>query len=203
VLGHRERLRPALLALLAADEAGRSLIGIGAPTAGAGCTTILACLARLLAEAGKSVAVVDGNFAAPGLARQFGLQIDSGWEDVLAGNAPLAESVVYSLADRIALLPLVTGGAVAANKLDSIHASVTAGVLRYHYDVVLFDLGAVADPVQGSTARRLAQHCRIDGAIFTSGGVPSAILHPQRLMQSAPELAAVCLGVIENYSRAA
>jgi Mrp family chromosome partitioning ATPase len=200
---HRDRLRPAVLTLLAADEAGRSLIGVGAPAPGAGCTTILACLARLLVEAGKTVAIVDGNFAAPGLARQLGLAVDAGWEDVLAGRAPLAEGVIYSLADRIALLPLAAGGQAAAEQLQSIHASVTAGVLRYHYDIVLVDLGAIADRFQGAVAQLLARQCRLDGVILASVAGRAAALEPQRLMQLAPELATICLGVVENQLRAA
>ncbi len=200
---HYDRLRPALDSLLAADDAGRSLIGVGAPAAGVGCTTVLACLARLLADAGKSVAIVDGNFAAPGLAMQLGLAVASGWEDVLSGAVPLAEGVVFSLGDRVALLPLVRGGVAAAEKLDAIHASVTAGVLRYHYDMVLFDLGNVFDPVQGPIARRLARQCRLDGVVLTSGLAATSAVHPQRLVQTAPELAAICLGVVENQLRAA
>lgn len=200
---HHDRLRPALHALLAADEAGRSLIGVGAPAAGVGCTTVLACLARMLVDAGKSVAIVDGDFSAPGLARQLGLAVESGWEDVLRGSVPLAESVVYSVGDRIALLPLVAGGAAAAERLDAIHASVTAGVLRYHYDMVLFDLGNVFDAVQGPIARRMVRQCRLDGVVLTSGISPTSAVHPQRLMQTAPELAAICFGVVENQLRAA
>jgi Mrp family chromosome partitioning ATPase len=200
---HHAHLQPVLHTLLAADDAGRSLIGLGGPAAGVGCTTVLACLARLLAQHGKTVAIVDGNFASPGLATQLGLSVDTGWEDVLAGSVPLAESIVYSLGDRIALLPLVAGGAPAAKKLEAIHASVTAGVLRYHYDMVLFDLGAVGDAVQGSTARRIARQCRLDGVVLTSGLAASTAVHPQRLMQTAPELAAICLGVVENQLRAA
>jgi Mrp family chromosome partitioning ATPase len=203
VYRHRDRLRPALLALLAADEAGRSLIGIGAPAAGVGCTTVLACLARLLADAGKSVAIVDGNFTAPGLAAKLGLAVEVGWEHVLEGGVPLAESVIYSLADRIALLPLVAGGDMAAEKLQNIHASVTAGVLRYHYDMVLFDLGAITGEAQVSTARRIARQCRLDGVVLTSGAAPATAVHPQRLMQTAPELASICLGVVENQLLAA
>jgi Mrp family chromosome partitioning ATPase len=200
---HAERLHPAVEALLTADDAGRSLIGLGAAAAGVGCTTVLACLARLLAEAGKSVAIVDGNFAAPGLAAQLGLAVKTGWENVLAGAVPLAESVIYSLADHVALLPLATGGATASEKLESIHASVTAGVLRYHYDLVLFDLGTVVDPLQGPIARRLARQCRLDGIVLVAGIGPTISLHPQRLLKTAPELAAICLGVVENHIRAA
>jgi len=209
---HSDRLRPALEALRTADDVGRSLIGLGAAAPGVGCTTVLACLARLLADAGKSVAIVDGNFAAPGLAAQLGLAVETGWENVLAGAVPLAESVVYSLADRVALLPLAAGrhgdspaesGAAAAETLESIHASVTAGVLRYHYDLVLFDLGTVVDPLQGPIARRLARQCRLDGIVLVAGIGPTISLHPQRLLQTAPELAATCLGVVENHIRAA
>jgi Mrp family chromosome partitioning ATPase len=201
--GRRELLRPVLHTLLAADEAGRSLIGIGGPAGGVGCTTVLCCVARLLAEAGKSVAIVDGNFRSPGLAFQLGLAIEAGWESVLDGSLPLAEAVVWSIDDRIALLPLLTGGAAAAASLQSIHASVTAGMLRYHYDMVLFDLGMIADPQQGGTARRLVQQCRLDGAVIVSGTAATAAVHPQRLMQTAPELASICLGIVENQLRAA
>ena len=163
---------------------------------------MLACLAKLLADAGKSVAIVDGNFAAPGLAQQLGLAVQAGWEQLLSGATPLAEGVVYSLGDRIALLPLVRGGAAAAETLDAIHASVTAGVLRYHYNVVLIDLGNVLDPTQGLNARRIARQCRLDGVVLTSG-LAAGSVPSQRLLQTAPELAAMCMGVVENQLRAA
>jgi len=197
---HFHHLRPALHTLLAADDAGRSLIGVGAAASGLGCTTVVSCLARLLVGAGKSVAIVDGNFAAPGLATHLGLAVETGWEDVLAGSVPLAESVVYSLADRLALLPQRAGGAAAAEKLESIHSSVTAGVLRYHYDMVLVDLGPLVGRIQGPIACRLAAQCRLDGVLFTIGANAA---NSQRHMQIAPELASICFGVVENQTRAA
>ena len=203
VQNHKSRLRPLVQMLLAADDAGRSLIGVMGAARGVGCTTLVGCLARLLVQAGKTVAIVDGDFTRPALAQQLGLAVETGWEDVLSGRTPLAEAVVHSLDDSLALLPLVQGGAAAAEKLGAIHASVTAGVLRYHYDMVLFDLGAVGDAVQGSTARRIARQCRLDGVVLTSGLAAASTVHPQRLMQTAPELAAICLGVVENQLRAA
>jgi Mrp family chromosome partitioning ATPase len=196
-------LQPAVEALIAADDAGRSLIGIGAAASGSGCTTVLACLARMLVQAGKTVAVVDGDFTAPGLAAQLGLAVQTGWEDVLSGGVPLAESVVYSLGDCLALLPLVRGGAASAERLETIHASVTAGVLRYHYDLVLFDLGAVLDRVQGPIASRLAVQCRLDGLLLTSGQPAGRSMQPQAIQQMVPDLASLCFGVIENQLRAA
>jgi Mrp family chromosome partitioning ATPase len=198
----RQQLQPAVATILTADEAGRSLLGVGAQSAGAGCTTLVACLARLLVEAGKTVAIVDANFAKPGLASHLGLAAEFGWEDVLSGRVSLAEAVVHSLGDRVSLLPLAIGGPAAASRLETIHASVTAGVLRYHYDIVLFDLGVVADPQQGPIARRVIQQCRLDCALVASGR-GAAAAQPQQLLRSAPELATICLGVVENQLRAA
>lgn len=198
----RQHLQPAVETILAADDAGRSLLGVGAQSSGAGCTTLVACLARLLVEAGKTVAIVDANFAKPGLATHLGLAAEFGWEDVLSGRVSLAEAVVHSLGDRVSLLPLAIGGPAAASRLETIHASVTAGVLRYHYDIVLFDLGVVADPQQGPIARRVIQQCRLDGALVASGR-GAAAAQPQQLLRSAPELATICLGVVENQLRAA
>lgn len=198
----RQQLQPAVATILAADDAGRSLLGVGAQSSGAGCTTLVACLARLLVEAGKTVAIVDANFAKPGLATHLGLAAEFGWEDVLSGRISLAEAVVHSLGDRVSLLPLALGGPAAVSRLETIHASVTAGVLRYHYDIVLFDLGVVADPQQGPIARRVIQQCRLDGALVTSGR-GAAAAQPHQLLRSAPELATICLGVVENQLRAA
>lgn len=199
---HAAQLRPALEALIAADDAGRSLIGVGGTAPGAGSTTLIGALARLLIAAGKTVAIVDADFATAGLAESLGLAVEIGWEDVLAGGVPLAECVVHSIADRMAMVPLVSGGAPAAEKLDSIHASVTAGVLRYHYDMVLFDLGALADTARGAVACRVARQCRLDGLLLAAGPQHAANAHPQRLMQSAPELATICMGVVQNQLRA-
>jgi Mrp family chromosome partitioning ATPase len=197
VTSYLTRWGRAVDALLDAIESGRTLIGVGSAVRGAGSTTVAACLARLLVDAGKTVAVVDGDFQTAGLAQSLGVAPDTGWEDVLAGRAPLADAAIHSLGDRLALLPLVKGGVSAAEKLDGIHASITAGVLRYHYDVVLFDLGAVVDRQQGPTACRLTRRCRLDSLVIaaTAG---DAIACEQLLAAEAPELASICLGVIET-----
>jgi Mrp family chromosome partitioning ATPase len=197
VARHKAQWAPLVQTVLAADAAGRSLIGVARLTRGAGCTTAVSCLAYLLAEVGKTVVVVDGDFATAGLARSLGLAVDVGWEDVLAGRVPLAEGVVHSLGDRIDVLPLVLGGAAAAESIDGIHASVTAGVLRYHYDVVLFDLGAVTDERQCAAARRIVRRCRLDAVLLTAAP-GTAFAANERLAEAAPELASLVLGVIEN-----
>lgn len=177
-------------------EDGRTVIGVAGAEVGSGTSTVAACLARLVARAEKKVALVDGDFVTAGLARELGLAVELGWEDVLAGRVPLAEAAVQSLADGIALLPLAAGGVPASEKIDGVHGSVTAGVLRYHHDFVIVDLGSAGDAVQSGIARRVARQCGIDAVLLVDAGDGAA----DRL-QLPSELADVTLGVIENRIR--
>ncbi|MCA9234459.1 MAG: hypothetical protein KDA44_03260 [Planctomycetales bacterium] len=198
-LTEQKRLWEQTLAVIGAlGEDGRTVVGVAGAESAAGCTTAAICLARLAAATGKKTALVDADFVTAGLARQLGLSVELGWDDVLAGRVPLAEAAVYSLADGLTLLPLAAGGVPAAEKLDGVHGSITAGVLRYHHDLVLVDLGSAADEVQGVIARRVARQCRLDAVLLVDAGNGAA----DRL-HLPPELADVALGVIENRSRGA
>ncbi len=201
IIGQHELFMPVVQQLLIASEEGRSMAGIAGVQSGVGSTTVQICLGRLLAAMGKTVALVDGNFSSRTLGRQLGLEFEAGWEQALAGQLPLAECMVQTTEDDgIALLPLAGHNASAVDLLSGIQTSVTAGVLRYHYDVVLFDLGAAAAEPQHSAARCMLEHCRIDASIFVAdatAGEPAALESVDRLMSL---FGATCLGLIGNQS---
>ena len=192
---HHQLLVPVAEQLLDASEQGRSLIGIAGTRPNVGCSTVLMCLARLVASVGKSVALVDANFSKAALARNLGLEFETGWENVLAGELPLAECVVKSLQDRMALLPLARQTGSATELLASIQSAVTAGVLRYHYDVVLFNLGNAAEPPQDHATHSIMQHCRLDASIIVADTERTG-LDPLDTLLSL--LGQNCLGVIGN-----
>ena len=199
---HHTLLMPVVEQLLEVSEQGRSLVGIAGARPNVGCTTLQLCLARLIANAGKSVVLVDANFSEASLARDLGLEFESGWEDVLTGRVPLAECVVKSLHDRMALLPLARPCDTAEQMLASIQTSVTAGVLRYHYDVVLFNLGAAGQQPQWAAAQSIVQHCRLDASLIIAdtegtGDVGTAEIDPLMSL-----LGPTCLGVIGNSAAA-
>lgn len=185
-------------ALDKATDEGRTVVGLAGTTEGVGCTTMLLCVARSLAAAGKSIAIVDGNFRAPGLATHLGLEVELGWEQVLSGDSSLADAMVGSLTDSIALLPLVRGGLRAAEQLDSIHSSVTAGVLRYHYDLVLIDLGSLSNAQQASFAETIARQCRLDAALLVTDNAQDTVANAAHYDRLTPSIAAVTLGTLEN-----
>ncbi|MCG8450449.1 MAG: hypothetical protein MI725_12845 [Pirellulales bacterium] len=197
---HQLLLAPVVEQLVAAREVGRTMVGIAGTRSGVGCTTVHLCLARMLAEAGLQVAIVDGNFARGDLASRLGLEFETGWEDVLAGKIPLAESVVKSLGDRLALLSLGGPCPAASELLASIQTSITAGVLRYHYDMVLFDLGAAGQGPQHDAARRIIEHCRLDASLIVADSAtdgPASAPAVDLLMEL---LGTTCQGLIGNQT---
>lgn len=192
---YHELFIPVAEQLVDVSEQGRSLVGVTGTRTNVGCSTILMCLARLVGSIGKSVALVDANFSKASLARDLGFQFDAGWEDVLTGNLPLAECVVKSLNDRMALLPLARPNANASHLLNTIQTSVTAGVLRYHYDLVLFNLGDAAVAPQNYAAQSVMQHCRLDASLIIADTERTGIDPMEGLMAL---LGTTCLGVIGN-----
>ena len=195
---HSQLLIPVAEQLLDVSEEGRSLIGIAGTRQAVGATTILLSLARLLATTEKSIALVDADFSHHSLASDLGLQIDSGWEDVLTGKVPLAEGVIHSLNENTSILPLVGRSIPALDLLSSIQTSVSAGVLRYHYDIVIFDLGTAARQPQWDFAQKVMEHCRIDTSIIVADSQHTRHTADQDVDQLLALLGSSCLGLIGN-----
>lgn len=192
---HHELLIPVAEQLLDVSEQGRSLIGLAGTRPDVGCSTLLLSLARLMGSVDKSIAIIDANFAKASLAQDLGLEFEVGWEQVLTGELPLAECVVKSIDDRMALLPLTRPHTHAHELLASIHTSITAGVLRYHYDVVLFNLGAAVHAPQDAAAYNIMEHCRLDANVIVADTERTG-LEPMDTLLSL--FGSTCLGVIGN-----
>ena len=123
------------------------------------------------------------------------MDFDAGWEQVLTGELPLAECAVRSLEDNTVLLPLTKPTSAAHELLSSIQTSVTAGVLRYHYDIVLFNLGAAAQTPQHEAASSIMQHCRLDAGIIVADTTPAGGEPIDALLSL---FGSTCLGVVGN-----
>ncbi len=187
-------------------EPGRgTLVGIASLHAGDGATTTLLCLAIALAARKRSVIVVDANFRAPRLAGLLGVQPSTSWQDVLEQGLSVAEAVVRAEADQIDLLPLDVREPAArepngARLAAGVQTAITAGVLRFAYDVVLVDLGAVLAPRSFATISHLVRNMRIETAV--------AVTDPKHAEQDdftvagelLDEIGCELLGLIENRS---
>lgn len=170
-----ERIAEILLSRSSREPGRGGVIGVGSLHAGDGATTTLLCLAVALAARKRSVIMVDANFRAPRLASLLGVQASTFWQDVLEQGLPVAEAVIRAENDGVDLLPLdlrEPGGHETSRhepngaKLASgLQTAITAGVLRYAYEVVLVDLGAILAPRSFATMSHLIRNLRIESAV--------------------------------------
>jgi Mrp family chromosome partitioning ATPase len=184
--------------VLKQSGAERRLIGLAGLRPGDGCTTTLLCLAAAIAGRERRVILVDANFASPQLAIQLGVEPIAAWQDVLEHGLGVAEAVIRAERDRVDLLPLDGRGLDAAQLAAGLQTSITAGVLRYAYDVVLLDLGPILAPGSFATTLHLLRNMQIDGALLVADprhSDPSELAMAANLLE---EHGCEPLGIIEN-----
>jgi Mrp family chromosome partitioning ATPase len=201
-----ERVAELLLARCRREPGRGTLIGISSLHAGDGCTTTLLCLAVALAASNTRVILVDANFRAPRLAGMLGVTPTACWQDVLEHGLPVAEAVIRAENDNVDLLPLAArslngrepnGPQLAAG----LQTSITAGVLRYAYDVVLVDLGAVLAPRSFGTMSQLIRNMRIDAAVAVADPKHAERDDLTVAGELVDETGCELLGVIENRAK--
>lgn len=171
---------------------GMKLLLVSSWSRSEGRTSLMLCLARHLADEGLKVAMVDGDFARPGLAERLGLDPECSWTRAVAGEASLSDCAIESEADRLVAYPLaVAGGTWPSGP----RLRLVLGLLRRDYDLVLIDGGPIAegnDPPAGWP--------QIDASIIVRDPNRTADEH---LLEAETELAAAgiaVLGIAENFN---
>ncbi|HZZ28391.1 MAG TPA: hypothetical protein VFE46_10355 [Pirellulales bacterium] len=202
--------------LRAEAAAGHKVTAITGTNRSEGRTTLSLCLARCLAaEAHSRIILVDADFGSPQMASQFGIALERGWEAVLAGDEPLWEMLIESVADRFALALLGSGVSAGATHKSStatnsavINSAATSdaiqhrivpeafrvaavlGELAEHFDMVLIDAGPLMP--ESVTGQWLLE---------PSVGVHNIILAHDVRRPEARRLAAGCLRIAEAKQR--
>jgi len=110
---------------------------------GEGATTLMLATARKLARDRRRTILVDADLDDAQLSRQLGIQPECGLEDVLSGRMSLAEAIVESVDDSLALLPLRSPLAATESALKYLLQDLQS--LRGHYDLILLKLGPLGD----------------------------------------------------------
>jgi len=161
-----------------------------------GCTTIVQCLARMLASAGKRVCLVDADFEFPQLAETMGLSPDRGLESLLAGEAALGDVLIESLEDQVTLLPLTRPIGSDLVERSKLRQTVLLGELRDHFDMILIDAGRACTPHKPACSI-LQAGAGIDAVILVRAQDTTRSAWRQA-RQSIERWSLNCLGVIEN-----
>jgi len=195
--GELDRLAD-VLAELAGE--GQKVLAIAGCRRGEGATTMLLCAGQRLAEKQLNVVMLDADPANPQLAKRLGIQPEFGLEDVLAGRMPLAEVVVESVADRMAVLPACDDRvADDRSQVDKTRMAENIDVLAEHYDLVLVDVG----PLDGRHGDIEVPCGRLDAVVLVQDIRTTT---SDRFAETLHGISAAGIsqaGVVQNFARAA
>ncbi len=122
---------------------GAQVVVVTSVRAGQGASTVTANLAVALANAGVSVAVVDGDLRRQGVSALFGLADQPGLSDVLTGRAPA--DAVLRRPGGLALLPAGRPSEAPGELLAGPRMRELIAGLRRRVEVVLIDVASIGE----------------------------------------------------------
>lgn len=158
-----------------------------------GKTETVVNLARVLAQAGESVLLIDADLRRPQVAARMRLDAELGLSDVLAGRALFADMVIPAGPGRLDVLP---AGSIPPNPSEMLGSDamgqLIAGVER-HYDYVLFD----APPLLPVTDA-VVLSAQTGGTIMVSRSGVARRAHVEEAMGILASSNASLLGVVLN-----
>lgn len=201
----RKQLEPLFTAIQDASRHNQRRIAFAGTTRGAGSTSLLLLAARHLAERGQRVVIVDGDFQSAGLAQSLGLQPEVGWREALDGELSLFDTMIESVDDHLALLPLLNPldpSTVLANPRLSAHLDE----LQAAYELVLVrccpldaEQGNLFEPRGGAEANP----CLVDAAILVDDARIAAPQRPAALDRRLERCGLAWWGSVQNFAPAA
>lgn len=138
------------LKLRSAVREGLCALVVTSARRGEGRSTIALCLARSAAKAGVRVALVDADTENARLAELLGIDVKAGWEAAIANQASLADVAVWSISDRVTVLPHAPS---LRHRTDARVVASVVRVLREQFDLLIFD----APPMDSDSAAWLGE----------------------------------------------
>lgn len=184
--------------LKAAAQQGLKVLGVTGLSRGEGRTLLTLCLARSAASEGVNAVLIDCDFHKPDMAGALGLDVASGWQEASMGKISLAESAVFSVDDRLTLLPL-TGDAEKFSLKDRRVQAVLKEASRL-FDVVLIDLGPLDE--MGDDAWSSVNRPPIDAAIVVCDLRQHNLDHVREAAVKLQAAGVEAVGIAENFSMA-
>ena len=141
-------LRTSVL-LSSADKPPKTIL-ISSITPGEGKSSVSACLAATLAQAGKTVLLIDADMRRPVQHKNFNLENSIGLSSLLAGISKMEDSVRFKPIEN---LDIITAGPIPPNPSELLSSKKFVSLIQdvsRQYDMVIVDtppLASVTDPI--------------------------------------------------------
>lgn len=148
------------------SASGRKTLVVTGVERGEGRTSLVLALARLAAARGLRTVVVDLDLVAPSVAEQLGLRPELGWDDAMVERMTAADAMIESLDDRISVLPLLHGPANPRSLSGGSFLRNSIAELRERFDLVLLDVGPLADEAQTIDLAAVLCGAKLDDALI-------------------------------------
>ena len=187
-------------ALLAINAQGQKVLALGGWYRGEGATTLLLCAARRLVERGIKPVLVDADVRQPRLAKRLGLQPQCGWGEVTPEVMPLAQAIVESTGNNIAVLPFCEPSAeLDPPAADYTRLSGCIESLRDYYDMVLVDLGPLENSEVRDGLSRGGNLRGVDAIVLVRDHRTTSQERLGEIQQQLAEAGISLAGIIENF----
>ncbi|MET4290141.1 succinoglycan biosynthesis transport protein ExoP [Bradyrhizobium sp. LB8.2] len=184
---------------VAVDISGRiqatKVIGITSTLPKEGKSTVSSNFAQLIAHAGKSVVLVDGDLRNPTLTRSLSPEAVSGVLQVLDGSVSIESAMHHDEQTSLSFLPAVINSRIVHSNevLSSAAFGKLIERLRGMYEYVIIDFPPLAPVVDVRAASGV-----VDYFLFVVEWGQTRTSLVQHQLQSAPEIKEKTLGVVLN-----
>ena len=169
------------------------VIQLTSPTPGDGKTTVCANLAASIAQSGKKVILIDGDFRRPRVHQLFKLDKSVGMSSLIGDDLELPDAIQFTDVANLWCLPCGPIPNNPSELLSSPRFEELLNLLREQYDFVIIDtppLLAVTDPS--------AVAARVDGVILTIRLSKRARSEATRAAEMLATLGANTIGLVVN-----
>jgi succinoglycan biosynthesis transport protein ExoP len=172
------------------------VIGIVSTLPGEGKSTVSTNFAELLASQGNRTVLIDADLRNPGTTRALARHAQAGILEVIIENQSPKDLLLFNPRTGLAFLPAVIKHRVphSSELLISQAMRNLVAQLSQHYDYIIVDLPPLGPVVD---ARAMASNI-IDGFIYVVEWGQTARRVVRHTLNTEPQVAAKCLGVILN-----
>ena len=169
---------------------------------GCGCSTIMLCCSREIANRGWKTLMMDAHFENPSLGEFLKIPVENGWESVFLPNRT-ESSLLFSLDKNLDILPLARKSALDARQilLESGLKLDCFQNIMHRYKIVLIDSGSLQNNQTDGFEEKMYEISRLnpDGLLLILGGDKNNRNNLLQIDQRLRIHGLVQIGIAENY----